>query len=201
MNDPLLETTGAKRSWVGDFFEELTKKVSGAGRIKTSGEADICPDLQFDRDTYFECKGVGNSGQAIMYEGRYYKDQRFIEEEKVSVFYWIWRHKFGVIKADTMSELRAGLAATTFAVAVIDRSTLARYLIQRPVRRINSRYMKSSGMLNGYGDEAYGTGWAFPTSDIFKRCPVRRRVAASAYGQPVDFEFCAVDFTFLEFLK
>lgn len=197
--DRLLETTGAKRSWVGDFFEELTAKTSGARRVKTSGDAEICPDLRFDPATFFECKGIGLSGQAIMYEDRFKKDRRFINEHGVNVYYWFWRHNFGVMQADSMNSLRAGLASTVATVGVIDRRTLEAILKARPKRRINSRYMKSGGR-NGYGEEGYGIGWAFPIKLVLDRCPIRRRVVAQAYGERAAFQFCAVDFFCLDFL-
>ncbi len=197
--DRLLLTTGAKRSWVGDFFEEATSKLTGAKRVKTSGEADICPDLMFSAKTFFECKGVGNTGQAIMYDNRFDKDRRFIDEEGVQLFYWFWRHRFGVVGADSMNELRRGLGATSFAVGVIDRATLEAVIAGREKRQINSQYMKSGGR-NGYGSKGYGMGWAFPTKLVFDRCPVRRRVARTVYGVAVEVEFCAFDPLCLDFI-
>ncbi len=83
--DRLLTSTGACRSWVGDFFEELLADLTGATRIRTESGADICPDLRFNSECFFECKGIGQSGQGIMYQNRYEKDGRFIESNDVDV--------------------------------------------------------------------------------------------------------------------
>lgn len=184
--DPLLLSTGAARSWVGDFFEELTAGVTGATRLKTDCNADICPDLRFTPDTFFECKGIGQSGQAIMYKRRFEKDRRFIDTNDTEIFYWFWRHKAAVLDSETIGDLRRALAAGVYAVAVISRGTLESIISARPLRRINSKYT-TAGKRNGYGSDNYGTGWTIPLSRIFEKCAAAGSVGGSAFGLAARF--------------
>lgn len=192
--DPLLLSTGAARSWVGDFFEELTASITGATRLKTDSNADICPDLRFAADTFFECKGVGRSGQAIMYQRRFEKDRRFIDQNTANVFYWFWRHKAAVLESETIGDLRTALAASVYTVAVISRRTLEEIISTRPLRRINSKYT-TAGKRNGYGSDNYGTGWTIPLSRIFEKCAAVGSVGGFAFGKAARFAAFADVFT------
>lgn len=198
VRDRPLVSLGQSRSWVGDFFEELTASLTGAARLRTDSAAEICPDLRLDERTFFECKGIGKSGQAIMYEGRFRKDADLMYENRVSIYYFFWRHRFAVAEARTMNELRRGLAASVESVSILTRNGLENVLSFRTLRAINSQYAggrQQGGQrkVNGYADpKMYGTGWAFPLSDVTNRCAFGRYDgAASAYGVECRFNVFA----------
>lgn len=183
--DPLLESTGAARSWVGDFFEQLTASLTSGLRLKTDSGCDICPDILLQAGgmgspaRFAECKAVGQSGQAIMYKCRFEKDRRAIEENGLQIYYFFWRHRSPVLASETINHLRGALAGSIERVGIISRQTLEEILANRQPRRINSQYQK-----NGPQNYAkYGEGWAFPIAEVFARCQQIGGKRAFAYHE------------------
>lgn len=158
--DPLLTSTGAARSWVGDFFEEATAVLTGATRLRTDGRLPWCPDLQFSARHFLESKAVGQSGQMIVYEGRANKDADNLRRRRARLTYVIWRHRFRTTTATSHGELRRGLAEGVEYVLLIDFAELHAILRKIPPRKVNTVYT-IAGRRNGYGSESkgYGIGW------------------------------------------
>lgn len=164
-----LKTMGAARNFVGEFFEEVAAAMFDVKRIKEDTSADICPDLKVDDNAYLECKSIGNSGQGLIYVDRYKKDRKFCKEGN-SIGYLFFKHKFEVAKARSLEQLREGLAVNLEHACLIESETLRKILRKRPLRKLNSKYMKKSGVRNGWGN--YGRGWAFPYSEILNECSI-----------------------------
>lgn len=85
--DKLILTDGEARWATGEFFEQAAADVSGGLRLRTDSTCDICPDVRFEDETYFESKGVGRGASVLFYECRMEKDARFIAAGH-SLVYW-----------------------------------------------------------------------------------------------------------------
>lgn len=155
--DKILKSTGSCRTWVGDFFEEATVQVSGAKRLKTDSNCEICPDHQFDEITFFECKGSGKNKQVILYDTRLEKDLRLSKSGR-NLCYWIWCHNLRLKGIDTLSELRTRLAEETSEVLICSMGAIWRMVVDKPTRVVNS----------GWHDGAQG--WTISTKQLKDQC-------------------------------
>lgn len=167
--DKLLTSGGMARWATGQFFEDATRSASGAVRLRTDASCDICPDLRYDQQTFFETKGVGRGASVIFYECRFHKDRRFMESTGNQIVYWFWHHTYPVLQAESYDVLYAGLARSTKRLLIVDHDLLARFVTDKPTRKVNSAYTESGDRL-GYGENGYGIGWTLRLSWFAERC-------------------------------
>lgn len=154
---------GACRHFAGDFFELATVALVGGQRLRTHAAYATCPDIQWRDEICFECKSVGNTASAILYEIRFKRDLQFVRRG-YQLHYWFWRHSHAVAKSQLISELNAGLAANLIEVVVVPFPLLARWLRGRPVKVMNTGQLSSNGNRVGWGSKGYGMGWGVPVS-------------------------------------
>lgn len=197
---PKTITAAAARSWVGDYFESQTARLTGAVRLRTDCRADICPDLRYDDRTFFECKGCGKNQNVTFYRGRVEKDLSFIEATGSAVVYWLWSHSFPVNEAGDLTELREGLRQTTRRLVVVGHDVLAAVVRDRQPRTLNTAYTRNGTYRLGYGNAraGYGEGWCVPLSVFAERCHtahVRTR------GEYVGFPVLISDIRFLGYFR
>jgi hypothetical protein len=143
--------------------------MTGARRLKTDCNAEICPDLYFDDDVWFECKSVGKTSAIIIYEHRHEKYLRFVSRGN-SLYYWIWHHSGKVGAAETANDIRREVASSLRSVYVIDQRTLHGLLSGTP-QSLNSHYYSG-----GLGREVFrGAGWKVPIKAIQSHCLLNSR--------------------------
>lgn len=156
--DMKFRTMAQTRNFVGDWCEVATAAASGARRMKTDCNADICPDLMFDDRTYFESKAIGKTGSAIVYAHRAENDQRFCDRGN-RLFYWMWNHGTAAGEMRSIYELREGLSCTIKSLAIVEFQTLYAILKSHPLKVLNNKKKTPAGARLGYGSPTYKHGW------------------------------------------
>jgi hypothetical protein len=168
--DPPLRAVGALRNICGEFAELCTQRVSGARRLRTDSRQTICPDLHFDDNIWFECKSVGKSGYAIIYQKRYEKERTFISQGNQLV-YWIWSHGGAIGKAASVGEIQQQFSENLRCVYVVDCRELWSYLDETPVILNNSYF--SNSRAGGFK----GSGWRINKAQLKKITGLAGRTA------------------------
>jgi len=154
---------GACRHFAGDFYELATVALVGGQRLRTNSQYATCPDIQWRDEICFECKSVGNTNSAILYEIRVQRDIEFVQRG-YQLYYWFWHHRHQVAQSQLISELNRGLAENIREVVVIPFDAMARWLRGRPVKVMNTGQVSSRGKKVGWGSRGYGMGWGVPVS-------------------------------------
>jgi len=154
---------GSCRHFTGDYFELATLGVAGGQRLRTNSQYATCPDIHWRDKICFECKSVGNTRSAILYEVRIERDRKFVARG-YELYYWFWRHKHSPGKELLISELNAGLANNLVEVIVVPFAFLDRWIAGRPVKVMNTGQVSKRGKKVGWGSAGYGMGWSLPVS-------------------------------------
>jgi hypothetical protein len=170
-SDKVFRTMAQTRNYVGDFFEAATAAATGAKRMKTDCNADICPDLHYGGETYFESKAIGKTGAAIVYTHRADNDARFLATGR-SLYYWFWRHATPAGEMKSLYQLRSHLTQSIQSAAIIEFSQLHRILAAFPIKTLNNKKRTPIGARLGYGTETYKMGWNVRLSAIHEALPV-----------------------------
>jgi hypothetical protein len=120
VGDRPLPSQAMARPFVGDFFEEATRILMGAVRLKTDA-TKTCPDNQIPSGEYIECKSVGNSGNSLLYDHRIEKYDTFMAAGN-RLYYVLWRHTCPATKYKTLYALREALSRAITHVMIVEAS-------------------------------------------------------------------------------
>lgn len=208
--DPLLFAQGSDRTfssmaqtrnYVGEFFERLTENLTGALRMKTDCNADICPDLKFNDDQFFECKAIGKSGAVIVYTLRVENDAKFVSTGR-RLHYWLWNHSASPGKTKTLYELHAELAVSVRNLCIIDFDSLHAIIKSFPEKILNPKKQCPKGERSGYGAERYKVGYSVRLSAISETLNTTKSMIQShAFGRAVSIPIIrAADATKFNFI-
>jgi hypothetical protein len=153
-----IQSSAQMRNHCGEFAEQLTAKVSGGERCKTDSRYEYCPDILHAADLYGECKSVGKSGHAIIYEGRREKDRALVASGR-QLLYWFWHHRLMESHAirDVDALRRGWVRALRFAV-VLPFPQVDAIAETRRLKLLNSGYTGGGSEL-GYGNRSKGYGY------------------------------------------
>lgn len=174
----------ACRSYVGDFFEELTVNTFGGQRLKTDSTKDICPDIQIRDTTFLESKSVGCSGAIIVYESRLMKDLAFVAEGN-TLYYIFWQHNCRITDGMKLGALRDALAVSVKSVTVVPLEKLRQSLTTLKV--LNAKHTA-----RGYGSHGYTSGYQPRLSDVQRNvgpCKTLFPNQLVAYGRRITGSF------------
>ncbi len=146
---------GSVRTHLGDFVEELTARLFNGVRFRTDCGADYCPDVRV-KDTYLECKTVGNSRQTLIYEGRLEKDRRFSESH--TLLYCIWTHDLETtLYPDlTVEGIQRLFLTHVQKIYLVPFPEICRIALETGVTKLNSKYG------NQYNNPVYSSGYRIP---------------------------------------
>lgn len=136
VGDRDLPSQAMARPFVGDFFEEATRVLSGGVRLKTETDS-LCPDLLLPNGFFCEVKSVGNSRQSLLYEHRIEKYERLMRQGK-KLLYVFWLHNCRSTDYKTLFTLREALARSVVSVAVV------------PAKVVYKAAKKGTSRLTGY---------------------------------------------------
>ena len=161
---------GSCRHFTGDFFELATVALVGGKRLRTCSQYATCPDIQWQDKICFECKSVGLTRAAIVYEVRIKRDRKFVRRG-YELYYWFWHHKHKVGNEKLIPELNRGLAQNVREVVVVNFTDLDRWLTGRPVKVMNTGQLSRRGKKVGWGSAGYGMGWGVPVSAVKEMAP------------------------------
>ena len=125
VGDRVLHGPAAARHYVGAFYEEATRVLTGATPHQTTSAADICPDLSHGRGHYLEVKALA-SGSAYLFAHRFAKDRALERTTGGQVLYVYWLHQAPTREAQHLYQLRELLAAHTTEVLAIPSRRLRR---------------------------------------------------------------------------
>lgn len=138
IDDRPLQTFATVRPYVGYFFEEATRVLTGGIRLRTE-TGSICPDIQAPDDLYCEVKGVGLSRQSVIFKHRIDKYDRFMEQGNRLV-YVFWIHNCKASKCKTLFSLRASLAVSVECVLIVPAEK-----VHAAARQSKERFTSYSG--------------------------------------------------------
>lgn len=168
-DDQRIKSMGHLRWAVGDYYEQLTRQVSGAARLMTDSNADICPDHHFLARTYFECKAVGKTGRTIFYTGRIARYDQFFNLGN-AIDHWIWCHNVRVGHIRSFNALHSLLLENTRQLLIIDFPLLKEIISKHPQTPINSQYNIRVRKGGYHNNEEYGSGWSIPIKTLREHC-------------------------------
>lgn len=147
--DPPLRSPGSMRNVAGSYVERLTGLLTGARRLVTDARFEICPDLKFSDDLFFESKSVGKTNKVILYKHRIEKEVGFPHQ----IVYWIWNHAGNVGVAETVGEIEHQISSTLKGIYAVDLQSVHRH-VNRPTSKVNNYYYS-----NHRADSFKGDGW------------------------------------------
>lgn len=141
---------------VGDFFEEATAVLSRGRRFVTDSGCEYCPDVSVNGHRLFvESKASGRGNRIILYSSRLKREDEWAVNNRATIEYYIWRHKFYSRLYDTDEAARAGLAASTYEVVIVPMAILHKLAKESPAKPINRK-----------GPEGYVYGWQLPVRNL-----------------------------------
>jgi hypothetical protein len=127
---PLLHAS-ATRHYVGNFFEEATRILTGAMPHVTDGQADICPDFSHGDRSFLEVKSVSTTS-VYLFKHRIQADRRLVRSTGGRLTYVYWLHHAPAAQAKTLHDLYAMLAGSIDQVLAIPFKRLSRFLRKQP---------------------------------------------------------------------
>lgn len=175
VDDRALAGPAAARHYVGAFYEEATRILTGATPHQTTSAADVCPDLSHAGGAFLECKALA-SGSAYVFERRFAKDARLARQTGRPVCYVYWIHTAPTRTARSLYHLREILAAHTTHVLAIPATRLRRLARSQPGISLEYR--------QGLPPEP---GWRLARGDLFELAGVRSAAVQmpSVHGCPM----------------
>jgi hypothetical protein len=155
---------GQTRYEIGLFMEELTTHfLPGLERHQTDSRCTYCPDLSIKIAgvrVYFECKGVGKSATAFIYEGRLIKDIDFAQHH--TLYYVIWHHKTKTDHFTSIEGLRLGLIQNMHSMYLAPFSAIQEICSRLIPVALNTKYGHAQDR-----PDTYGKGYRFPISRLW----------------------------------
>lgn len=127
---PLLHAS-ATRHYVGHFFEEATRILTGATPHATDGQADICPDFSHGDKSFLEVKSVSTTS-VYLFKHRIQADRKLVFSTGGRLTYVYWLHHAPAVQAKTLHDLYAMLAGSIDQVLAIPFVRLSRFLRKQP---------------------------------------------------------------------
>lgn len=153
--DRPIESAAAMRTYLGEFFEELTRVTLHAERHITDATADVCPDLSLpgrrhdDSRRYLEVKALRYKREAILFRHRLDNDRKLTRRGRnASLHYLYWCHDFTAEYPLTVAQLRGRLAASLVCVLSIRGRSLEQAAAELPLH--NFRYYADGATMPGY---------------------------------------------------
>lgn len=169
------------RTLCGDFFEDLTRRVSGAHRLKTDSRNWICPDLMLSVDEFLETKSMGRTNCVLIYKHRLEKEQRFCNTG-MHLHYWIWSHAAKLAGSPTQEDVRCRLSWHLRAVYILRFSTLVEIVKNEKVKTINNLYYSNKHR----GGEKRGIGYSIHRDVLRQNCAkIGETKSTTISGTPV----------------
>lgn len=117
------------RWYVGMWFQEATRVLTGALPHATDNRADVCPDLSHPGGGFLEVKALAKGRESILFRHRLERDRDLVRSTGRSLTYLYWIHRAPVLEARTLFDLRDMLATATSEVLAVPAER-----IQRAVR-------------------------------------------------------------------
>ncbi len=127
---PLLHPSQT-RHYVGHFFEEATRILTGATPHATDGQADICPDFSHGDKSFMEVKSVSTTS-VYLFKHRIQADRKLVFSTGGRLTYVYWLHHAPAVQAKTLHELYTMLAGSIDQVLAIPFKRLSRFLRKQP---------------------------------------------------------------------
>lgn len=121
---------------VGRFFEEATAALTGGELLGLGTGRGYCPDLRL-HNAYIECKAIGRSNRAILYEDRVRRQELWAKTQNVSVLYYFWKHHAICKRRRSKDRLREVLASELDELLIIPQSAVHQAFCARPPNVIN----------------------------------------------------------------
>lgn len=147
IGDHPLASSAATRHYVGQFFEEAFRVLTGAKQHTTDGCADVCPDFSLG-DEYYEVKSL--SGPSFyLFEHRLQNDRRLVDADfRHRLTYVIWLHNAPAQTYRSVHALRHGLATHVGDVLVIPFERI--WKLTRKLPRTQLPYRQAKDFVDAY---------------------------------------------------